>query len=494
VTALERGGLLVARDGEDLRLGPAWLRSALAHLSVASLIERSPFEWGEALLRPHAAPRVAQALLDRTLALGGSALEPVLDLEAEDQPAYAAAVDVAFRAAGVGRLLDADVSVEVLDGLLAEAARLAIELPFGLPAPRIELLVGDAPGAEAASEKAGRALLEPGTFFLAALSITELAASPTPRLGALDPWHGTRTSPALVAAYDHILLALEANPVWRNAAFALVMRARAVIGNSGDPELPHPLERPAQILDEVEHGVLSWATLGDDGDAWLEPLFALAAIRHVPIPTLVRAIWSAWDDALRPETARFLAPAAPRHALFWKHIPESLLDRLLVDVRRHHVPYSIFGAEQWRAFARALAKNPELIAEAEAFPHMPEELAFTLLGAELPWRSAKSSLGALWARFPDRLRIAVRDRLRSAQARHAEALTVLLDALPAEQAPALLGELGDAPARTVAPAAVPALRLFLHRVIAERAACWRDAYTLLSNLERELRRVGHSPS
>lgn len=486
VSTLERAGLLT-RHGEELRLEPAWLRAALTREAVTALVTRSPFEWGEAVVRDHAAAAVAAALLERTRAIGGSALEPVLDLDAEDQPAYAAAVDVAFRVAGVARLVGADIGLEVLEGLLGETARLVVERPGELPAPRIAL---GCTTNESATAEHGRALLHPGTFYLAALSATEAASTRAPRLGPLDPWHGSSVAPELARAYDAIVESLRLGPPWRDGAFALVQRARSSIGNVRHPDAPHPLERPAQILDEIVHGVLAWETLDADGELWLPPLFALAERRHVSRATVARAFWQAWDEAGQPANMKILSPTTPFHAELWAEIPEALLERWLLGASNHAPPYAAFGAEQWRAFARALAGRPMLVCDESAWEHVPRELAVELVRAALPWQRAPGSLRVLWRRFPDALLALTRDHVHGARGPNPTPLEALLGSVPDEAAQALIAELrAVAPGRAIHPTAVPALRELLLRLLRERRAGWREAYALLSQLERELRRV-----
>lgn len=490
ITALEDSGLLARTSTEELRLEPAWLVRALGQQAIQGLIGGSPFEWGEALLRRHAAPAVSRAIFERTLAVGGSALEPVLDLDAEDQPAYAAAVDVAFRAAGIGRLLDADIGQEILDGLLSEMDRLVLSRPQGAPVPRIDLDTGTEDEESEASAE-GRMLLTRGSFFLAALSVTEVGSKSVVRLGPLNPWRQTSPSPALASAYDEIFRSLETAPRWEHATCSLVGRIRRAIGNVSDPEVPHPLEQPAQVLDEAELGVLSWSTVRAHGESrpFLPSLLALAAERHVPLATLLPAIWAAWDEAERPENAAFLAPSAPEHRQFWAMIPEGLLAKLLVDDRRTHVPYPVFGAEQWRAFSRALVVYPELVRDSGAWEFIPEELAFTLLGSELPWQTAPAALRMLWKRFPERLLAVVRQKLQSAQVSDREPLGLLLEAIPPDSARVLLESLKSEPVPGIGPYSLDPLRALLHRLVGERAPAWREAYGMLAQLERELRRV-----
>ncbi|HET9931233.1 MAG TPA: hypothetical protein VFQ35_11120, partial [Polyangiaceae bacterium] len=487
ITSLVEARLLRRDSQGNLRLEPAWLRGELERSAQASVLSRSPFDWGEALLRPHAARGLCEALLERTLREGGSAIESVLELEAEDQPGYAAAVDLSFRIAGIGRLLGAELSQELLEGLWRESAQLVLEDPSGLPLPRLEFALEASRGGDGA--EIAESLLSNGGYYLAALSISEqLDVRVSAPLRVLDPWHATKPEPSLGAVYDRIAESLGARPRWWRAAIQLVSRVRAVVGNAVDAEAPHDLELPAQILDEVEHGVLSFSTLEHaDEDRWLLPLLDLADEHGTRRVEVARAIWQAWDQAGRPDGAAFLAPTATEHLLFWGTIPAELLAALLVDVRRHNVPYAAFGDEQWEGFAEALRRNPELVSESAAWERMPSEWVSRLLALPLDWASTPESVKVLWRRFPELLSNAVRRQLGPGTTNEdPSALAALLQAAPNDLASTLLGELLPR-VYGIRPRARHAIRSLLRRLVSERDAGWREAYATLSRLEREWR-------
>lgn len=493
LTSLEQAQLLT-REGEQLKLAPVWLRGALRAQAVANMLDRSPFDWGEALLRPHAAPGIAEALLDRTCSIGGSALEPVLDLEAEDQPAYAAALDVALRCAGIALLLGHEVSAEVLEGLWAENQRLLLDLGTGLPEPRIALEMIQEQ-TDPSQHARGRALLEPGTFYLAALRISEaLSEAASSRWPVLDPWHQSKVPPALALAYDRIAASLAAVPIWQRASFLLVDRLRRSLGNAVDPDAPHALEQPAQVLDEIQHGVLHWSTLGLEQSSArsLDPVFALAEQRGVSFAEVSRAIWQAWDDAGRPQRAELVAGAVPEHARFWQHIPAALLAKLLAETHHQPLPYSMFGQEQWDTFRRSVPALPALMADAEAWTLMPSELALTLLTAGLDAQLSPAAVVVVWGRFPEVLRSTLRRQLDAGARGDADVLSALLGSAPPAEVAELLGELAaENGAQQLSARMLVPIRAVLHRSISQRGPGWREAYRVLSELERELRRVSH---
>jgi hypothetical protein len=488
VTTLEQAGLLRRKSEEALKLGPAWLRALLEREAIDALLSRSPFEWGEALLRPHAAGEIAEALLDRTLSGGASPLVPVLDLEAPEQPAYAAASDLAFRAAGVALLLGAEVPQEVLEGLFQANAELSVDLDPGPPLPRIELVSDEKFTREDAAAR-GRALLARGTYHLAALAISErMERRAHARLAALDPWHHTNPHPTLAAAYDEIRAALATNPPWRSAALLLIARARAVVGNVLGPEDPHPLEAPAQMLDEIQHGVLAFSTIEAAAaePRWLDTILALADERDVSHAEVARSVWAAWDQAERPEGAGFLAPEAAERGLFWRYVPAPLLEALLVDCRQKTVPYEVFEDEQWSAFSRALVRAPELAGERDAWAAMPADWVAQLLRVPLDWSAIPECVGVLWRRFPELLSRAVQRQLMAGARADVDALGALLGGAPTETAFELLRDVEEH-APTLPRTALAVVRRVLRRTIAERAAEWRVAYAMLSQLELDLR-------
>jgi hypothetical protein len=460
---------------------------------VSSLVSRSAFEWGEALLRPHAAAEIAGAVLERTLTEGSALLESVLDLEAEEQPAYAAASDLALRAAGISLLLGNELGQEVLSGLWRENANLAVELGDGVPLPRIELAHGLAERATPRFEQ-GRQLLAPGSYYLAAFRVSEALEAPhDDRLRALDPWHQTSPAPALAVAYDAISAALSEKPAWTRASQLMIARVRESVGNVLNAEIPHPLELPAQVLEEIEHGVLSFESLeraGRDSD-WLEALLALADARGTPRGDVARAIWIAWDEADRPASASYLSPESPEHQWFWSHVPGTLIEHWLADARPRHVPYAAFGEEQWEAFARVLARAPALVAEVEAWRLMPEHLATRLLQWPLEWRRGEASLRVLWQRFANLLKQTLEQQLAIGNFGDPSAIEALLRTAPPDVALGLSID-WDSGSRAFSPSTFQALRALLRRLIAERGPHWRDAYGNLARLEREARRASVS--
>jgi hypothetical protein len=270
----------------------------------------------------------------------------------------------------------------------------------------------------------------------------------------------------------------------------LIARVRAVVGNVLGAEKPHELELPAQILDEVEHGVLVFSTLERAAaTSWLQPLLLLSDEHGTPREEVARAIWEAWDRAGRPEGATFLGPDAGERRLFWATVPAGLLSVALLDARRPHVEYAAFADEQWRAFAEALQRAPTLVCESAAWREMPSSWAGGLLTLTLDWASAPESVAVLWQRFPELLTRTLQQRLAASRDADASALLALLRGAPSALGSQLLSELGPR-VHGLSAGSRRAIRALLLRQVAERGEGWREAYASLSKLEREWRSIG----
>lgn len=491
VASLEQAGILRRTASDRLELGPVWLLEVLDRQAIKRVVEGSPFEWGEALLRPHAAADVASALLERALAEGGSALEPVLDLEADDQPAYCASVEVGLRVLGVARLLGADFGSELLDGFWDESSRLFLRLGEGPPRARLDLFEVGAP---ASKERGwGSLVLAPGVFELAALSVAEtLEHRLEARDGALNPWAATEPPEGLGAVYDRIAQAARAPAPWRIPAFALIARLRAVVGNVSGVERPHAMERPAQIVDEIEHGVLGFDSVVtlQANDASLDLLLGLSRERGLTESKVLEACWTAWDQAGRPPEVTDLAWTVAAKARLWQAIPEPLLVWLLEAETRLTLPYGAFGAEQWRVTRRVLSGAPGLVLPASLWQRMPkDDLEAVLESAGPP--PLKDALPVLWERLPGLLRRSFsRELERPAKADPRLVLDLLRSAPPA-QTPAVFDDLlRDERIRRLPEPLLRAVRAVLGQRIDQRSPGWRAAYRALALAEQELRRAG----
>ena len=488
VRSLQRADFLrtVANDAAGgvapeahLAFGPRWFSNALRLDATRALIGGSPSEFGEALLRGHAAPSIARELLLRLSDRGSAFIEGVLELEGADSAGHTAAVEMTFRAAGVALLEGAEFASDSIEALWDEALDSRLEFPGELPCPRIEY-----PSPE------GDALLSRGVWYLAAFALSsELGQRAGLRHPLLRPWKARDANPKLAeicAIIAHDLPTATQDRPWVLRAYSLIARLRSEIGALGSVDSPELLERPAVILDEVTHGVLSWPTVAGiaDTELGLPALQALATERGLPFSAVASAIWEAWDDAQRPaNSASFLATDSPHSSWFWPHIPADLLEALLCDARATDIPYQAFGDEQWRAFIAALDTAPARATDARAFALAPE---FVLLEALERGVESAALFTAVWQRAPDHAGSELVHALESNDEDELPRLRGLLQAAPAAQF-ARLSELFAQPGLSnLSREKLAVVRHYLHDYVRARRPAYAEAYARLSEIERQL--------
>ena len=488
VRALQRAELLRAAHtdapgGEQpearLAFGPRWFSNALRLDATRALIDSSPNDFGEALLKGHAAPSIARELVQRLSDRGSAFIDGVLELEGGDSAGHTAALEMTFRAAGVALLEGAELSADSLEALWDEALDARLEFPDELPCPRIEY-----------PDPESDALLSRGIWYLSAFAISsELGQRAGRRHALLRPWKAREASPqlrALCAVIARDLPTLARDRVWALRAFSLISRLRSEIGALGALDAPEVLERPSVILDEVMHGVLTWSTVAGIADSTLglPALQALAVERTVPFSTVASAIWEAWDDAQRPANgADFLATDSAHSSWFWPHIPADLLEALLCDARATDIPYESFGDTQWRAFIAALDTAPARADDERAFALAPD---FVLEESLARGIESLALLACVWRRVPD---LAGSELVRLLESREDEdlpRLAGLLQAAPATQFSRLSDLFSQPSVGNLPRAKLGAIRHFLHDHIRARKSGYVEAYARLSEIERQL--------
>src|SRR5450432_2020490 len=488
VRALQRADLLrdafrdaraVAVPEARLALGLRWFSNALRTDTLRALVSGAPDDFGEALLRGHAAPSIARELVARLSDRGSAFIDGVLELEGNDSAGHAAAVDMTFRAAGVALLSGAELATDSLEPLWDEVIEARLELPGELPCPRIEY--------EATENDA---LLTRGIWYLAAFAIgSELGQRAGRRHALLRPWKTREVSPDLRAVCAQIArdLPLDSRDrAWVLRAFSLVSRLRAEVGALGTLEAPEMLERPAIILDEVQHGVLSWPTVAGIADAelGLPALRALAEERGVPFASVASAIWEAWDDALRPsDGAAFLAPDSAVASWFWPHIPSDLLEVLLCDARATNIPYETFQAAHWQAFLTALDTAPARAEDTRAFALAPDAVLEEALSRGL---ESRALFGGLWQRAPERAASELIRALDAPENNELGRLTALLNAAPKAALSGIFESFSRPSVPNLGREKLAAVRRFLHEHIRGRRPGYVEGYKRLSELERRL--------
>ncbi len=488
VRALQRAELLReafhdTRAGEgpeaSLALGPRWFSNALRDSATQALVSGSPQDFGEALLRSHAAPRIARELVERLSDRGSAFIESVLELEGGDSAGHAAAVDMTFRAAGVALLRGAELAADSLEALWDEVLEARLEFPDELPCPRIEY-----------QPPVPDALLSRGVWYLSAFAISsELGQRAGRRHPLLRPWKTREVSPQLRQVCAQIARDLPLSPgdrSWVLRAFLLLARLRAEVGAFGNLEAPEVLERPAVILDEVVHGVLTWSTVAGitDSELGLPALQALAQERALPFATVASAIWEAWDDAHRPsDGAAFLAPDALVSSLFWPHIPSDLLEVLLSDARATNIPYEAFELSQWQAFLTALSIAPARADDVRAFAAAPVAVLEEALERGL---DSQALFASVWQRMPERAASELLRAFRSPENSDTARLSDLLRAAPPAQLSRVFEAFLAPSVANLGREKLGAVRHFLHDYVRARKAGFVEAYARLSELERQL--------
>jgi hypothetical protein len=432
-------------DEEQLVLSPRWVASIARSEAVRRLVASSPLEWGEALLRVHAAPAILSELLARVRTGDLSALHAVLELDAEDNPAHVAALEAAFRSVGLALLGGLDLPGDLAEALWSEQMRLRMALPAEPPRARIE-------HASASDPELGS-----GAWQVAVLAVAEVATglehAPVVDLDAI----------AGFAECCELELAAE--------IFALVDRRRRAIGSHA----AHRLELPGALAERAGAGAVDLelvrAVRGSEPDR-----AGLARIAGAEFPRLARLLWEAWQRAGQPALPPLLAGSARLH----RHLPAALVGpavaRAIADDLP--VPYAAFGEEQWRGFCDACSRLALGRSEAAAWRAVPRDGVARALDQGL----SKGALELLWQRFPEMLRDAVARRLERDEPLGAAALLVgAPDGGTAEivalwRAHAVLDRLPEE--------ALTELRRWLHDRVATRADGWREAYELLAEAER----------
>lgn len=435
VRALSRAGLLAPVSDDRLQPAPRWISRAVELAAERQLLASSPFEWGEALLSQQAAPRLSQRLFDRLASGDAGLVADVVELDAAESPAYAAAVETTFTCAGLALLSGAELEPESLGELWDATRELAIEVDQ-VQRARVEHPPGSG------------ALLSRGARSLASLALAE----------ALE--HDVRAD---AATYDEIADLLHAVPAapWRVGAHALVDRLRLAQGAVG-----HSLERPGLVLERASSGELGWDDVLGTADV-ADVILGLSSDLHA----LARALHRAWTTAGSPAvTGTLLDPELPAARTLLASAPLELTLALLTrESARALVP--MLGRDAWRALTESPPNDRALLATlGEALPTEWVEawLEQSLLA---PWvfrrhpEAARAKLELLAREGP------VESALELARETPPDALVGVLEAFAVRE------ELGRIAARER-----QALRVWLHALVGERRRGFREAYSLLSRL------------
>jgi len=448
VRSFTRAGLLSPAGEERSAPAPRWMVRAVELEAERQLLGASPFEWGEALLRPHAASRLARRLFRGLRDGRGDVLTDVVELEAPENPAYAVAVETTFRCAGLALLAGAELDLEALGDLWDAARELELRLPGSPPLPRIE------------HPNSADGLLHRGSFFLASLALAEVLQR---------PWLPAEDQALLPDVCACIAAALDFGGVrepWRSGAVALFDRRRRAAGNAATTP-PCALELPSLVVDLGTTGALMSFELMTGVDA--DDLLAVWRGRgYQDLTVLAHAVYRAWEAArCPPPQGSVLDPQHDAGRALFAHAPPELAARMLV-----HGGAKLTGAlssDAWRALTEAPPSDPSLLAE---------------LAKELPepwlerWLARPELAPHVWA---GHRRAAFERAMRLARAESVEAVVAAARGAPAADVTSILDVLS---ARTELGAADrAALARFMHELVGERRDGWREAYSFLSRLE-----------
>ena len=464
-------GLRAARNLVEVAPGaftlrPLWLLRIVLEEAKRELVEGSPFEYGEALLAPHAAEGIARALYSRILRDDTEPIEAVTELEADTNPAHIAALEVVVRATGMALMAGHDLPSESLEALWHEQSRLAIRWNEGPPCPRIrhQVPVGS--------------LLHDTTWRLALIAISERLDAP-----GFDPWLApwTCSEPpgTLLRLLDPLAeeLGSFSEPLAHDT-YALVDRLRRVLGSLNDPL--HDLEIPAAVLDAARLGVLDWNLVTRVGEIpyGSSAVQALAQRRGQSWSETATAIWEAWaeSDTFASEIPWFASSVTWGESL-GPHLP---LEVLRGDaLRRLDI---VCGNELLDEHIELLVdRYGELAARGriQFWQTLPSRWSQRALARVTP--AELTTARVVWSRFeamvPAQLAMsALRDRIDA-----------LLSTAPRTATREVIRCLAAVPRDKLSDNTVESLRYWLSERIQERAPGFTEAYALLATIERELR-------
>jgi hypothetical protein len=414
-----------------------------------------------------------------------SLLEDALEQSDTREPTAVAALEAAFRAAGLAALSGIEVPEDVALALWDQQMALVVELEDG-PHPRLGYST-----TVAESEP----VLDVGVFRLAALALSEtIPRSRGLQHAVLRPWAGNPSTTA--AVFDSIWSVVRrVDPQatgWARAAYGLAMRLRAAREvaaenrrsqgsrdrRPGDALPIHALEWPCVVLSAFERGRIEWRDVSDAASDSLTALFALAAHEGLDPRALAAEFWAAW--ALEPEPLHGnspLSPSGPHWRRFYSSAPPAALEVLFARgfVTREHVPYALFDEPAWRG---VLASRPDAVSGVPAaWAAMPPSVLREALRSTTP---TADDLRGAWERAPEVVMGAVDDALDRDDPLAANLLAAAPQSRTAEIVRRLSARLPGA--TWLRRAQTMYTRRWLVERIAQRSEGWREAFDFLTEL------------
>ncbi len=469
--ALERMGVLERNQHDELALRPHWLVELALGEALAELSHGAPADWGEALLRPHAAPALARALWVRVQSGDLGLFEDVQELEPDRDPALCAAAEAAFRLGGLALLAGQEIAAETVDSTWRLGRELALFAGAGPPQPRIEhpSMRPDSP-----TTRIGGALLSLGAYHLASFALFEQLPRPAaPSDPSLAPFGNADAR----HVFSDVLSTLEALPELELAEAAASLVGRLSPRREGEPL--HALEAPAAAVDALVRGKLQF-------DTWLRACatsFGRRALTGLlrDRAELLRGVWSAWT----PAHELGLEPSEALSRALWSRAPHVVLARLAAEAPER-IAYDLLSAEQWAALRAQLTTTKAPPTHAELWAKLPEaELAALLAAGGEPRDPA--CLALLWRRSPELLAQTLALRFAAPAAERRTSARDLLEAAPPELSVTLAQKLAAAELlASLSSERVREVEHWLHQRVGARVAGWRSVYEALAALEQRL--------
>jgi hypothetical protein len=382
------------------------------------------------------------------------------------------------RALGAAELFGVHAGGDALEALFDEQLRLSVELPNALVRPRIEHAA--LPG------RRGSFWLSRGSWHLALLALGEALDSHQGATHALlRPWQRTEPAAGMHEVLDLVALALEAPDAPHELvgpALGLVSRLGALLGPLGPERTRHRLERAATVADEAALGVLAWSSVAAlDGDRLgIQGVLHLIEQRRLAHATFAAEVWNAFENAGAPPAELGLLFSTELAPVLLPHVPAALLPTLLRSVAAlsTHPPLS---AAQWQALLSADVREVGV----GLFRLVPEPALDAAIDAACR-AGRRDGLAVLWARFPDPLCSALLEVLAHADPNRG----LLLDTAPPAVTREVITGLDEVEDLLRGPADnLAAVRRFLHVQVGARGPWFRDAYTLLDEIEHHLEGV-----
>lgn len=447
---LRTAELLVGTD-EAITASPHWLAELVSSEAERRVLDGSPFEWGEALLRPHAAPRIAHHLFTRALALDMTATAKLAESDGEDSPAHALAVETCFRVSGLAELLDREQDPELLDAVWEEQSELWLRVD-GVPTSRVEH-----------PEAPTTTLLMRGAWYAAALALGESLDED------ISAW---RTTAVYQAIHEAALRADALGEEWGTRVAPLLDRLRA--------ETPvHLLELPGFVLDRIARGELEWSYVAEVPSTERGRFVATLRARKLELDVVARALFEAWERGEAPPLTNTLLE--PGENPLFSAVPAELVGRVLEVAERDGTTIDArdWNAERLAALAKVLTEvslgteRATAILASVSEPRLRDVLG-QCLDADIP----SERLGAFWRASPDVSAQALTERITAGDWTAALALSRAAPDGHVNRVVAVWRGSG------VSRYELGELTSLLHQSIGRRVPGWRDAYTLLGEIER----------